>query len=124
MTGEQTDRPRSESIEFFKKAVSGHSHVDDVIVVNDQRYKVLRKSGRPIELYLTDLYTVGITDYLDIRSRNPEVNCIVTISAWNGYTRQAKEQAAGERVGLFLMKEFMPALRLARFWNYVKKDDS
>jgi hypothetical protein len=123
MNENRQDRPRDKSIEFFKIAMWDHSKVNRLIAITDQRYKVLLENGELVNVYLTDLYTVGIADYLNIRSQFPQVNCIVTISRWNGYTRRAKESARRSQIGLFVMVEFMGALHRKDFWNYVKTND-
>ncbi len=121
----QSPIPDSSSIEFFKEISSKHGKISSVKASKDcdQIFYINRRHGDTISVYLTNLYTIGIADYLDIRNNYPEVNCIVTVSAWNGYTSGAKNIALKDRVGLFVMPEYMGAMNVQRFWAYVKKDD-
>lgn len=118
------DRPKQVSIKLFREAVPNHSNVDILDPISNQLYRITRFKGDPIIVYLTDVYTVGIAEYHHIRSGHPEVTCIVTMSQWNGYTRQAKEQAAADKIGLFVFVEFMGALNNVRYWKYAKKNSN
>jgi len=122
MGDNQAEKPRKESIAFFEKAIPRHDKVVQLKKLEEQVYEITRLTGGKVVVYLTNLYTVGLADYYDIRERHPEVNCIVTISNWNSYTRQAKEQANSDHFGLFVFEEFMGALNVEQQWKYVKKD--
>ena len=54
-----------------------------------QIFTVRRRQGTDIVVYLSDLYTIGMADYLKIRDNHPEVNCIVTASGYNSELRDA-----------------------------------
>lgn len=116
------DKPRRESIDFFEKAMRHHDKVLDVNKEGEQVYTISRVKGSPIKLYLTNLYTVGITDYFDIIERYNDINAILTISNWNGYTKQAKEEAKKNGVGIYVVEEFMGALNLNDPTSYIKRD--
>lgn len=118
----QDDNPGMESVEFFERAVSGHDKVESLTRISDQIYRIERAEGRsPVTVYLTNLYTVGAADVMEIASRSGDVNCIVTLSGWNEYTGDAKRYAVEKRVGLFTFSEFMGALNWAQFWKYEKR---
>ena len=122
MSEEQSPYPNERSIKFFEEAISSHSQVTYIKQISEQYYEITRKSKSKVRIFLTDLYTVGYADYLDIKRKFPDINCIITISNWNGYTEQAKAKAKEQRIGIFVFNEFMGALYWSKVWEYAKKD--
>lgn len=116
------DKPRPESIEFFQRAIRKHDCVKSVEQLSDQKYILHLIDRKKINIYLTDIYTVGIADVMEIETKYPEVNCILTISNWNGYTKDAKCYAEDNKIGLFLFGELMGALNFDEYWKYFTKD--
>lgn len=107
------------SVDFFRSVLQTHSSVERYSCAGDHIYHVKRKAGSDVEVYLTNLYTIGIADYVDIRSRFPDVNCIVVASMWNSYTSDAKKMAVADRIGMFDIKEFMGAINYEALWKYL-----
>lgn len=119
----QSDMPSDTEIDYFKKILDSHDRVNNYQELSDQQYTVNRtESKQAVFVYLTGLYTIGIADCMDILQKNPQVNCIVSSAAWNGYTSDAKEYTKSNEVGLFTLTEFMGAMNYDEFWNYVKKN--
>lgn len=121
----QNSVPDPSSIDFFKNITSRHEKILRIEADMNcaQIFHAYRWNGDVISVYLTNLYTVGVADYLDIRNHHPEINCIVTVSAWNGYTSAAKNIALGEKVGLFVIAEYLGAMNVQEYWAYIKKND-
>jgi len=119
--------PRPESIEAFRTYVSGHSKVSEVQQLETVVFRVQKAYLTNIGVVLTNIYTVSQADVLEILSGSYgiTVNAIVTMSAWNGYTDEAKDYAESQNVGLFTFKEFMGALNFDghRFTTYRPKKD-
>lgn len=105
-------------IQFFSRVISQHSTVKKLKKISDQLYELERKDDTKLNVYLTDLYTLGITDYFNIRSMYPNVNCIVIASQWHGYTHKAKDQAVADQIGLFTVVDFMKALNHESYWTF------
>lgn len=117
------DKPRTESYDFFENVLRSHDKVKRFIREGEQIYKVIKNNGDTIIVYLTNLYTVGVADYYDIVENNNNITAIVTASNWNSYTREAKEEGKKNRVGVYVIKEFLGALNYDEPYNYVKKDN-
>jgi hypothetical protein len=99
--------------------------VSELEAITDQTYRLDRTGDlTEVIVYITNLYTVGYADVIGIQSKCSDLNCIVTMSNWNGYTGDAKRYAAENRVGLFMFAEFMGALNFKHIWKYEKRDDS
>jgi hypothetical protein len=119
----QSDRPSTQTIKFFNETVRGHNKVEAVIPLSDQVFRIDRSDDRgQIIAYVTDLYTIGFAEFVEIKGRHTGINCVVTMSAWNEYTSGAKRYAIENRMGLFTFSEFMGALNWSLFWKYTKKE--
>lgn len=121
---DNNDIPDQQTIAYFTKLLSNHSNVESYNQIDSQRFQITRKTGEvEICVYITNTYTIGITKYLEVLSEYPETNCIITSSAWNKYTGDAKEMAIQNKIGLFDMGEFMGAMNINEYWSYIKKSN-
>lgn len=119
--------PRPESIDFFVNGVTNHEQVTDINKISDIIYEVKKIDGDTLIVYLTNVYIVTEADIEEItmNASDHEINVIVTMSAWNSYTKEAKEYAKNQNMALFTYREFYGALNFngSKFINYkIKKD--
>lgn len=119
---EQGDCPNSSEISYFQRMVSAHDKVQLIEQRGSQKF-IIHRVGEmtAVIVYLTDLYTVGGADVYRIAADCRGVNCIVTTSMWNRYTKDAKRDAAEMKIGLFTPRELMGALHLRYVWSYQKQ---
>jgi len=113
-------RPRPESIDALCDYLKRNPIVKNIARVDHHRLR-LERSGKPeLNLFLTNIYTVGRADVIEILSIAPLTNAIVTMSAWNSYSSEAKSYAKENGVGLFKFAEFLGAVYYAgkRFLDY------
>jgi len=115
--------PSWKSVQFFRDAIASHTVVESLIDRGENVFVINRKLRSPVVVFLTDVYTVGMADLVDVMARIPDLNCIVTISNWNGYTYEAKEHGIQNQLGVFLLSELMGALNRQDYWAYVKHDE-
>ena len=113
--------PRPESVGYFIKLTKNHNVVSNVTKIADYVFLIERENKPPINVFLTNIYIVGVADVHEIISSNSQVNCIVTVSSWNSYTRDAKELCKNLGIGLFVVSEYCGALYYAgnKFINYM-----
>lgn len=117
-------KPRKEHLKFFERVLNGHSKVSRFSKRDPQVFDVERREDLgSLVVLLTDLYSVGLADVIQAQDMVAGLNCIVTVSNWNGYTQDGKEYAKEHQIGLFVLSEFMGALWRRDFWEYVKLDD-
>ena len=116
--------PRPESIETFIRYLSTNKVVVDIIHEKDQIIKIKRKSKSEIRVYMTNIYIVSISDIYEILLQARDIDAIVTMSAWNSYTREAKQQCRSRNIGLFKFNEFFGAIYYdgKQFVDYVPPD--
>ncbi|MGE7907541.1 hypothetical protein ACQKNS_24535 [Peribacillus sp. NPDC094092] len=116
-------RPRRESIEYFISRIQTHRTVLEIEHEqgHEHVFKIKKKNGKKLIVYLTDFYIVTEAEVYEIMSEYYEINAIVTISNWNSYSYLGRETARENDIGLFLMSEFMGALNFDgnSFINYI-----
>lgn len=74
-------------------------------------------------MFVTNEYIVGEQFFYETRGKFADVDTIVTLSAWNSYTKSVKNLAAADEVGIFVAREFVGALNWQKPWKYLKRDD-
>ena len=102
--------PRPESVDALIRYLESSKVVTNVERVDEQLIRVDRNNGTTITAFLTNIYIIGEADAFEILSKHGGIDCIVTMSAWNGYTASAKTNCSREGVGLFTFKEFLGAV--------------
>lgn len=112
--------PRPESRNKLINFLRGTRGVGGVEEVSYQVITVIRNEKPTVKTFLTNVYIVSLSDVYEIMSEHPDLNAIVTMSAWNGYSKEAKEDCRRRGVGLFTFKEFLGAVwyKGSRFLNY------
>lgn len=118
--GKYEKLPRPESIKAIIDYSLRNTCVKNVEQTDSQIIEVKRKEKEDLIVYLTNIYIVSETDVQEILLSFPDIDCIVTVSAWNSYTEHAKIVSISKSVGLFKFKEFLGALYYdgSKFINY------
>lgn len=113
--------PRPESIQYFLDAIGRHNKVRKIEQVEEQLFEITKTNGRKVLVHLTNIYVVSEAEVIEIMSSHNRIDAIVTISTWNSYSVSGKEVAKANKIGLFLMDEFMGALNFEGnlFINYL-----
>jgi hypothetical protein len=117
-----TPFPSKSTLHFVEQALSTHKNVASFFRRGDGLYHIERnKEQRIVVVSLTDIYTLGTADVIEAMHISSDLNCVVTTSAWNSYTRDAKSYGKEHEVGVFKLPEFLGALWFDKFWTYVKR---
>jgi hypothetical protein len=116
--------PRPDSIDMLIKYLDNSSAVESINRESDQVIYVERKIHPPLRIYMTNIYIVGLADVYDITSQAKDLGAIVTMSAWNYYTAEAKGDCIDRKIGLFTFKEILGAIFYSgqKFLDYVPPD--
>lgn len=124
-TGRYEKIPRPESLSFFVERMESHSMVVHVHKINDVTYTIVRNKGKkPLTIFLTNIYVVSLVDVTEILSDVENIDAIVTVSPYNGYSTEAESYAKSQNVGLFTFREFMGAINYSgsKFLDYELPD--
>lgn len=117
--------PRPESIQALQRYLSSNPVVAKTELSKPQLLIVRRTDKPDLTIFLTNVYIVGEADVYEIFAIHRELNAIVTMSAWNGYTNKAKELCRARGVGLFEFKELLGAVYHTgeKFLDYEAPDE-
>lgn len=118
-------RPRPEGIAALVKYLRSNPVVASTTQIDEHRFLVERPEKPKLNLFLTNVYIVGRADVIEILATAPNTNAIVTMSAWNSYSHDAKSYAKEQGVGLFKFGEFLGAVYYVgkRFLDYEPPSD-
>jgi hypothetical protein len=121
-TGFYKDRPYPAAVSALIRYLDANPVITSVSRTGPQTLYIERKEKPALQVFLTNIYTVSTSDVFEILS-DARVDAIVTMSAWNGYTNDAKEMCKQRKIGLFKFKEFLGAVYYAgrRFVDYTPK---
>lgn len=121
----QADNPTYTQREFFRTTLANHDKVSDIDTIDDQLYRIERTGGlQEVIVYITNLYTVGYAELLNIHSKCKDLNCVVTMSNWNSYTKDARMYGRENHIGLLKFADFMGALNLRAIWKYDRSEET
>lgn len=113
------ETPDPQSIEAFITALQGHSKIVSASHRSGTYLLDVRlENSTRLVVYMTNLYVVGEADVVEILGGHPDVNCIVTLSAWNMTGEDAVTYGRSRMVGVFKWKEFFGAINYRKFWLY------
>lgn len=115
--GNASDKARPESVLYFEKIIRSHDKVRSLEKIDEYLYCLTLYNSKEYKVYITNLYTVGIADVIEL-SRAYDLNAIVTMSSWNSYTLEAKEYGQSMGIGVFIFKELMGAINFDRPEQY------
>ena len=124
--GRYAKKPRPESTSIFLKYLSSNKRVKTIKQLSDQEFEIEKENGSTLLIYLTNIYIVSLADVHEILSVNRNVQAIVTMSAWNSYSPEAKDFCLTQEIGLYKFKEFLGAIYYdgKSFLNYCPKKDN
>jgi hypothetical protein len=117
------DKPRYSVVKYFEEMITGHNKVLRLEKIEGQLYRVVKKDGYDVLVYLADIYRVSEAEVIAIKKKYKIINCIVLGNLWNDYSEAAKGFAAQQNIGLFMITEFMGALNYSgqEFIYYIPK---
>jgi hypothetical protein len=108
---------------FFERQLRNHRKVECLTSHGDGVYTVTREQGDTLRVFVCECYAFGVAEYLETVERLGDLNAVVISSIWCGYSSEAKRYCREENVGLFKIKDFMAALHLDEYWNYLTDEE-
>ncbi|HUZ72227.1 MAG TPA: hypothetical protein VMU87_04520 [Stellaceae bacterium] len=117
-------RPRPESRKKLIEYLGTNPVVSGIEELDYQVLRIARDGKSALTVFLTNNYIVSQADVLEMIAAQPDINAIITMSAWNQYTGDAKDECKRRKMGLFTFKEFLGAVYYEgqKFVEYVPPD--
>jgi hypothetical protein len=118
------DWPTQGTVDFFLQRMDDHTQVRRVESHSRTRHDLTLIDGTEVKVFITDAYTFSASDYMQLRARHPEVNCILSSSSYRHFSTQAREDARADGVATFHIGDLMGALhrRGTDFLDYPVRD--
>lgn len=104
---------------FFEDKMLLHNKVGSIQNTGDGLYEINLSEGRVIKVFICECYSFGLAEYYETVEELGEIQAVIINSNWCGYTHEAKRYCREHGVGLFSIGEFMAALNMENFWEYL-----
>ncbi|WP_342360575.1 hypothetical protein [Terrarubrum flagellatum] len=111
------------NFDFFETAIRRHSKVSSLERIGSGLYRVGRKAGGQLRVFICECYSFGVAEYVEVVDKLGRLDVIVINSNWCGYTTDAKYRCYCEKVGVFNIGEFMKSLHHKDVWSYLDEAD-
>jgi len=108
---------------FFEDKMLLHNRVGDIQNTGDGLYEINLGVGKVIKVFICECYSFGLAEYYETIEKLGEIQAVIIDSIWCGYTSEAKRYCREHGVGLFSIGEFMAALNMENFWEYLTKEE-
>lgn len=126
---EDRKKREQEELEYRQNTISSyinqylltHKHIVAMEKWNQAIFLVVLCDGRTLRVFVTNTY--HFTEYTleKVLAVDPSVDAIICSNPYSTYSESAKRQCIQESIGLFMLKEFMGAIRMDgdKFLNYL-----
>jgi hypothetical protein len=112
------------AIRFLEQVLSNHRAVESFERSDDIRFTIRRRNGLPIaNAVLVDQYEFGVAAFYEVLEEFKDVNVIVNNGNWNHIAFNWRELFKNTGVAVFSATDFMGALNVAEFEQYVPRDE-
>ncbi len=111
------------SYKFFEDRMLFHSKVSSTQNTGDGLYEITLDEGRNIIVFICECYSFGLAEYYETIENLGKIHAVIINSNWCGYTTEAKHYCREHGVGLFNIGEFMAALNIKNFWEYLTEQE-
>lgn len=108
---------------FFEDRMQSHNKVLGIQNTREGLYEINLGDERVIKVFICECYSYGLAEYYETVERLGKVQAVIINSNWCGYTTEAKRYCREHGVGLFTIGEFMAALNIKNFWEYLTKEE-
>lgn len=108
---------------FFEDRMLSHNKVYSIQNIGEGLYEIDLGAGRVIKVFICECYSFGLAEYYEAVEKLGEIQSVIINSNWCGYTIDAKRYCREHGIGLFSIGEFMAALNMKNFWEYLTKQE-
>lgn len=110
---------------YITKFLANHDFIKQMEQLDIANMLVDLKDGRTLRVFVTNTYCFTEYSFDRVMAMSPEVDAIICSNPSGCYSDAAKRHCIDQEVGLFMLNEFMGALRFKddRFLNYLVRID-
>lgn len=110
---------------YIERYLANHSFIQRMEQWNIAIFLVFLSDGRLLRVFVTNTYYFTEYTLEKILSLDPNIDAIICSNPYSSYSISAKKQCIKSNIGLFMLKEFMGAIRHKgeRFLNYLVNEE-
>lgn len=108
-----------ENYDYFEQRMSEHNRVSGIDKINPSLYHIELVNGNVIKTFICECYSFDVAEYFEATQELGELNAVVINSIWCGYSLEVKHLCRNRQVGIYKIREFMAALNMERYWQYL-----
>lgn len=108
-----------EEYKFFEDRMRDHNKVSSLTNIQGGLYDLSLTNGKTLKVFICECYSFGVAEYQETIQNLGQLDAIIINSNWCGYAPEAKIYCRERFVGLFKIRDFMAALNLTRYWEYL-----
>lgn len=110
---------------YFLNLSGKHDKVTKVTEIDKDRgyFKVYLKDSRILNVFICECYCFGVAEYEESLNNLKEIDAVVINSNWCGYSHDVKDYCRAQKVGVFTISEFLGAINIQNFWNYIPPNE-
>ena len=108
---------------FFEERMQNHSAVKSLENLGNGLYKLHRKRGDILKVFVCECYAFGVAEYIESEQKLGKLDAVVINSAWCGFSRDARKHCWDANVGLFRIGDFMAALNQKKVSKHLNSDE-
>jgi predicted nucleotidyltransferase len=123
---EELEFRRNQISTFINRFLANHDFITQMEELNVATMTVTLRDGRMLRVFVTNTYYFTEYTFNKVMAVDPHVDVIICSCPAGQYAECAKELCIEHRVGLFMLGEFMGALRQTDedFLNYLLRSES
>ena len=110
---------------FIHQFLSNHHKILTMEEISRAVFAIEHKKGYRLRVFVTNTYFFTEYTYDKVIIEDPNIHAIICSNPYSSYTKEAKQRALNNNIGLFKLKEFMGALNFQgeKFLNFLGSDD-
>jgi hypothetical protein len=108
---------------FFEDRMLSHDKVYDIQKTGEGIYELRLGEEKVIRVFICECYSFGLAEYYETVDKLGKIQAVIINSNWCGYAAEAKRFCREHGVGLFSIGEFMAALNMKNYWEYLTKEE-
>lgn len=110
---------------YIQKFLASHSFINRMEKLNEAMFDVGLIDGRNLRVLATNTYFFTEYTFNKVMVIHPAIDAIICSNPYGSYTREAKALCIDQKIGLFMLKGFMGAIRKNGddFLNYLLKEE-
>jgi len=122
---EELEFRRNQISKFINRFLADHNFIAQMEELNSATMFIELKDQRTFKVFVTNTYYFTEYTFNKVMAVDPQVDVIICSNPYGQYSESAKNLCIENRIGLFMLREFMGAIRKTgdEFLNYLLRSE-